>query len=136
MHKTCKRASPANGPRPFRGLTGQHVARTMEIYGMTGEKLGVIGQVQAETQQQSDLPQWKLDFLRRPSISVRKSIAWVSFFYTSFASIEQSTSTVILSCRHTNRQPGHALLTMLGLYSYWLTSGGCIWSLFKSLDYD
>lgn len=57
----------------------------MEIYGMTGERLGKIG-VKYETaeekhearQGEDDLPQWKKDFLSKPSISVRKGIAWVS----------------------------------------------------------
>lgn len=59
----------------------------MEIYGMTGEKLGTIGQVDkgkkdanadVDAVQDAHLPQWKRDFLQKPSISTRRGIAWVS----------------------------------------------------------
>lgn len=43
----------------------------MEMRGMMGERLGVIGQASDQ------LPQWKQDFLSKPSASVRKGIAWV-----------------------------------------------------------
>ena len=52
----------------------------MEFYGMTGEKLGVIGQIDATTSKFDDLPQWKKDLLQKPSISVRKGIAWVRLY--------------------------------------------------------
>lgn len=41
---------------------------------MTGEKLGTIGQV---SEQSTELPQWKKSFLKKPSISTRKGVAWV-----------------------------------------------------------
>ena len=47
---------------------------------MTGEKLGVIGQIDATTSKFDDLPQWKKDLLQKPSISVRKGIAWVRLY--------------------------------------------------------
>ncbi|KAJ9607783.1 hypothetical protein H2200_007862 [Cladophialophora chaetospira] len=50
----------------------------MEIYGMLGEKLGTIGKSTQDDKQQEveSLPQWKKDFLQKPSISVRNGIAW------------------------------------------------------------
>jgi hypothetical protein len=50
----------------------------MEMYGVTGEKLGVIGKSIETAPKASELPQWKKDFLEKPSISVRRGIAWVS----------------------------------------------------------
>ena len=47
----------------------------MEMYGMTGERLGTIGQLQPAA---AELPGWKKEFLQKPSVSVRKGIAWVS----------------------------------------------------------
>lgn len=44
---------------------------------MTGEKLGTIGQVEGKGQMEH-VPRWKKEFLAKPSISVRKGIAWVS----------------------------------------------------------
>jgi len=52
---------------------------------MMGERLGTIGQPpDAETETSSNplptmqpLPRWKQEFLAKPSISVRKGIAWV-----------------------------------------------------------
>ncbi len=52
----------------------------MEFYGMTGEKLGVIGQIDGTKSKFDDLPQWKKDLLQKPSISVRKGIAWVRLY--------------------------------------------------------
>jgi hypothetical protein len=46
----------------------------MEIYGMLGERLGPIG---APKEDSSSLPRWKKEFLQKPSISIRKGIAWV-----------------------------------------------------------
>lgn len=43
---------------------------------MTGERLGVIGTKESDSE--GDVPQWKKDFLSKPSVSVRKGIAWVS----------------------------------------------------------
>ncbi|KAK4943015.1 hypothetical protein LTR10_017400 [Elasticomyces elasticus] len=60
----------------------------MEIYGMTGEKLGTIGNVQRKDQK---LPQWKKDFLKKPSISVREGIAW------QYSSPYEETSTLVLT---------------------------------------
>lgn len=51
----------------------------MQMYGMTGEPLGKIGQ-EPET---STLPAWKQEFLSKPSVSIRKGIAWVSDSSTS-----------------------------------------------------
>ncbi|KAK5467295.1 hypothetical protein LTS15_000267 [Exophiala xenobiotica] len=65
----------------------------MEFYGMTGEKLGVIGQIDASKSKFDDLPQWKKDLLRKPSISVRKGIAW------GFASPYEDTSTLVLTSK-------------------------------------
>ena len=56
----------------------------MEFYGMSGERLGTIGQPKPPSPPPplpattAVLPQWKKDFLQKPSISVRKGIAWVS----------------------------------------------------------
>lgn len=47
----------------------------MEIYGMTGERLGAIGQ--ARGKKQKEIPEWKKNFLQKPSLSIRKGIAWV-----------------------------------------------------------
>lgn len=49
-------------------------ASEMEIYGMTGERLGVIGTEDSKSEKR--LPQWKQDFLSKPSVSVRRGIAW------------------------------------------------------------
>ncbi len=51
----------------------------MQFYGMLGEKLGSIGKSkeQGEENEQHDMPQWKRDFLQKPSISVRNGIARV-----------------------------------------------------------
>lgn len=53
---------------------------------MTGEPLGTIGQPKpppssttaTTSATAAELPEWKKEFLQRPSISVRKGIAWVS----------------------------------------------------------
>ncbi|OAL39354.1 hypothetical protein AYO20_01224 [Fonsecaea nubica] len=47
----------------------------MEIFGMLGERLGTIGKVEKKVEE-AVLPRWKKDFLQKPSISVRKGIAW------------------------------------------------------------
>jgi hypothetical protein len=52
---------------------------TMEIYGMTGERLGEIGIRYQKSLQEQDLPQWKKDFMSKPSVSIRDGIAWVSY---------------------------------------------------------
>ena len=49
----------------------------MEMYGMTGERLGTIG-VAEPRRSEDHLPQWKREFLSKPSISTRRGIAWVS----------------------------------------------------------
>lgn len=54
----------------------------MEIYGMLGERLGMIGK--AETHDKAvpegrSTPDWQKDFLQKPSISTRKGIAWVRY---------------------------------------------------------
>jgi hypothetical protein len=48
----------------------------MEFYGMSGERLGKIGPAEADAA--DELPQWKRDLLHKPSMSVRKGIAYVS----------------------------------------------------------
>jgi len=48
----------------------------MQMYGMSGERLGVIGQEPEGLP--GKLPAWKQGFLAKPSVSVRKGIAWVS----------------------------------------------------------
>lgn len=48
----------------------------MQMYGMSGEPLGRIGQSQP-----SKIPAWKKDVLAKPTASIRKGIAWVSFYY-------------------------------------------------------
>jgi hypothetical protein len=62
----------------------------MEIYGMTGERLGNIGQTQPESETQ---PQWKLDLLSTPSISVRRGVA------RGFDAAYEDTSTLVLTSR-------------------------------------
>ncbi|KAK5074998.1 hypothetical protein LTS08_005424 [Lithohypha guttulata] len=52
----------------------------MQMYGMSGESLGVIGKESGDSS--SKLPAWKQDFLSKPSASVRRGIAWVSRYYT------------------------------------------------------
>ena len=47
----------------------------MQMYGMSGEKLGPIGP-KADVEAKSS--SWKEDFLSKPSVSIRKGIAWVS----------------------------------------------------------
>ncbi|EXJ90575.1 hypothetical protein A1O1_03678 [Capronia coronata CBS 617.96] len=59
----------------------------MEFYGMTGEKLGTIGQVGTMT----ELPRWKKAFLEKPSISIRKGIAW------GYSPPYEDTSTLVLT---------------------------------------
>lgn len=51
---------------------------------MTGERLGTIGQPKpppsttpTTSATAAELPEWKKEFLQKPSISVRKGIAWV-----------------------------------------------------------
>ncbi|KIX02397.1 uncharacterized protein Z518_08338 [Rhinocladiella mackenziei CBS 650.93] len=63
----------------------------MDFYGMTGEKLGTIGQVEGKSPRQGNLPQWKKDFLEKPSVSIRKGIAW------GFSSPYEDTSTLVLT---------------------------------------
>jgi hypothetical protein len=46
----------------------------MQMFGVTGESLGTIG-AQAEVKEQ---PQWQRLLTAKPSVSVRKGIAWVS----------------------------------------------------------
>ena len=48
----------------------------MQMYGMSGEPLGHIGQ-----SEMSKIPAWKRDALAKPTASVRKGIAWVSFHH-------------------------------------------------------
>ena len=48
----------------------------MEIYGMTGERLGPIG-----SEGQEPEPEWKRILLSRPSVSVRRGIAWVCYVF-------------------------------------------------------
>jgi hypothetical protein len=53
----------------------------MEMYGMLGERLGTIGGPEDRGDgkaEELDMPQWKTDFLQKPSISTRNGIAWVS----------------------------------------------------------
>ncbi|EXJ81028.1 hypothetical protein A1O3_07316 [Capronia epimyces CBS 606.96] len=63
----------------------------MEFYGMTGEKLGTIGQVEEKGAKGADLPRWKKAFLEKPSISIRKGIAW------GFSPPYEDTSTLVLT---------------------------------------
>ncbi|KAL2417571.1 hypothetical protein ABEF95_012256 [Exophiala dermatitidis] len=72
----------------------------MEFYGMTGEKLGTIGQVDkgkkdtnadADAVHDDDLPQWKRDFLQKPSISTRRGIAW------GYSPPYEDTDTIVLT---------------------------------------
>ncbi|EHY53022.1 hypothetical protein HRR83_006139 [Exophiala dermatitidis] len=72
----------------------------MEIYGMTGEKLGTIGQVDkgkkdanadVDAVQDAHLPQWKRDFLQKPSISTRRGIAW------GYSPPYEDTDTIVLT---------------------------------------
>jgi hypothetical protein len=62
----------------------------MEIYGMTGERLGNIGQSQPPAEAH---PQWKLDLLSTPGISVRRGIA------RGFDAAYEDTSTLVLTSR-------------------------------------
>ncbi|KIW66340.1 hypothetical protein PV04_05676 [Phialophora macrospora] len=66
----------------------------MEIYGMLGEKLGSIGEVKAHhlgQAEERDIPQWKKDFLQKPSISTRRGIAW------GYGSPYEDTDTLVLT---------------------------------------
>ncbi|KAL2429864.1 hypothetical protein ABEF95_012442 [Exophiala dermatitidis] len=72
----------------------------MEFYGMTGEKLGTIGQVDkgkkdanadVDAVQDAHLPQWKRDFLQKPSISTRRGIAW------GYSPPYEDTDTIVLT---------------------------------------
>ena len=49
----------------------------MQIFGVTGEALGTIGAGEVERKQE---PEWKAILAGKPSVSVRKGIAWVSEF--------------------------------------------------------
>jgi hypothetical protein len=60
----------------------------MEIYGMTGERLGNIGQAHAEPH---GLPQWKHDLLSKPSVSARRGVA------RGFDAAYEDTSTLVLT---------------------------------------
>lgn len=56
---------------------------------MTGERLGPIG---PGTQQEvKDAPQWQRDFLSKPSVSIRKGIAW------SYNEPYENTDTLVLT---------------------------------------
>ncbi|EXJ58063.1 hypothetical protein A1O7_05486 [Cladophialophora yegresii CBS 114405] len=66
----------------------------MEIYGMLGEKLGTIGKDKAQDHGQPEeqkLPQWKQDFLQKPSISSRNGIAW------GYGTPYEDTDTLVLT---------------------------------------
>ncbi|KIV89632.1 hypothetical protein PV10_07018 [Exophiala mesophila] len=66
----------------------------MEFYGMSGERLGTIGQTKPPSPSPATtavLPQWKKDFLQKPSISVRKGIAW------GYSPPYEDTSTLVLT---------------------------------------
>lgn len=52
----------------------------MQIFGVTGEALGTIGVEEEEHQQE---PVWKKILAGKPSVSVRKGIAWVSECFVS-----------------------------------------------------
>lgn len=67
---------------------------------MTGERLGTIGQVEGERAKQANLPQWKKEFLEKPSISVRKGIAWVSRVNFEFILVGTSIIARDLCERH------------------------------------
>jgi hypothetical protein len=58
----------------------------MEIYGMTGERLGVIGQAP-----EAQLPPWKRELLAKPSVSARRGIA------RGFDAAYEDTSTLVLT---------------------------------------
>jgi hypothetical protein len=61
----------------------------MEIYGMTGERLGAIG----PTPPADTLPQWKASLLAKPSVSARRGIA------RGFAAAYEDTATLVLTSR-------------------------------------
>ena len=48
------------------------ISVNMQMYGMSGELLGPIG-----VSKDNDLPGWKKDILSKPSVSIRKGLAWV-----------------------------------------------------------
>ncbi|RMZ83339.1 hypothetical protein DV737_g1674, partial [Chaetothyriales sp. CBS 132003] len=50
----------------------------MEMFGMTGERLGTIGAVEKSREDEAEaaLPQWQREFLSKPSVSIRQGIAW------------------------------------------------------------
>jgi hypothetical protein len=61
----------------------------MEIYGMTGERLGTIGVTPPVTTETP--PGWKASLLAKPSVSTRCGIAW------GFAAAYEDTSTLVLT---------------------------------------
>ncbi|KIW91868.1 uncharacterized protein Z519_07838 [Cladophialophora bantiana CBS 173.52] len=66
----------------------------MEIYGMLGERLGTIGKAEKRAEdkaEETELPQWKKDLLQKPSISVRRGIAW------GYTPPYEDTDTLVLS---------------------------------------
>ncbi|OCT51021.1 hypothetical protein CLCR_08778 [Cladophialophora carrionii] len=66
----------------------------MEIYGMLGEKLGTIGKDKTHDSgqpEEQNVPQWKKDFLQKPSISSRNGIAW------GYGTPYEDTDTLVLT---------------------------------------
>ncbi|OAP59928.1 hypothetical protein AYL99_04930 [Fonsecaea erecta] len=65
----------------------------MEIFGMLGERLGIIGTADKakDKAEGAELPHWKKQFLQKPSISVRKGIAW------SYTPPYEDTDTLVLT---------------------------------------
>ncbi|RMZ81502.1 hypothetical protein DV738_g2297, partial [Chaetothyriales sp. CBS 135597] len=72
-------------------------ADEMEVYGMTGEKLGMIGEGgKDQDTAAAALPEWQRAYLSKPSISIRRGIAW------GYQPPYEDTDTVVLtapSCR-------------------------------------
>lgn len=50
------------------------IGPVMEIYGMTGEKLGTIGRPELEASK--PMEEWQRILLSKPSASMRRSIQW------------------------------------------------------------
>ncbi|KAK5939638.1 hypothetical protein PMZ80_008017 [Knufia obscura] len=96
----------------------------MQMYGMSGEQLGVIGQEQNTSPEK--LPAWKQDFLAKPSASVRRGIAW------GYNPPYEDTDTLVLTAPSGEfvdiRFPKDATSSQetLGHQSFWAFSGEAI----------
>ncbi|RMD41852.1 hypothetical protein DV735_g3296, partial [Chaetothyriales sp. CBS 134920] len=77
------------------GIFSSRGTDEMEVYGLTGEKLGLIGEVAKDKDTvvaaAPALPEWQRAYLSKPSISIRKGIAW------GYQAPYEDTDTIVLT---------------------------------------